>query len=203
MQKTRWTVWLWIMLSTGNGLAIADAQQDYAVGLETYESGNAVEAARWFGMAAEQGLAEAQLQLGSLYYKGQGVAQDFGQALYWFIQAAEHGNAEAQTNLGYIYDKAMAGVAQDYKKAVAWYRKAAEQGYANAQFDLGMMYYEGLGVLQDYIEAHKWLNLAASNGHPDAAASREHTEKRMTNAQIAEAQQRASEWQAAFDRAHF
>ena len=45
---------------------------------------------------AEQGVAEAQYNLGMMYYTGSGVHQDYAEALRWFRQAAEQGHAEAQ-----------------------------------------------------------------------------------------------------------
>src|SRR5207302_23135 len=39
---------------------------------------------RWCGAAAEQGLAEAQLQLGDLYRAGHGVAADIALAHVWY-----------------------------------------------------------------------------------------------------------------------
>ena len=38
---------------------------------------------------ADQGLAKAQERLGALYYGGQGVAQDYTEAVKWFRLAAE------------------------------------------------------------------------------------------------------------------
>jgi TPR repeat protein len=118
-------------------------------------------------------------------------------------QRAEHGDAEAQVNLGVMYEKGN-GVPQDYSQAAAWYRKAAEQGDATAQGDLGTMYFYGKGVPQDYIESHKWLNLAASRmsgeKQKDYAAARDVVAEKMTPAQLAEAQKRASEWLAAFEK---
>ena len=85
---------------------------------------------------------------------------------------------------------------------MAWYSKAADQGEAIAQYNLGRSYYRGQGVLQDYVEAHKWVNLAASRVTGDEqkeyAGARDALAKQMTPAQLAEAQQRASEWLAAF-----
>ena len=78
-----------------------------------------------------------------------------------------------------------------------WYREAAEQGFLKAQFALGSMYDRGRGVPQDYIEAHKWFNLAAtqrSEVQEKARENRDLLEKRMTSAQIAEAQKLAREW---------
>ncbi len=83
-------------------------------------------------------------------------------------------------------------------EAVRWYRKAAKQGNSKAQSNLGLMYSNSEGVPQDYIEAHKWYNLAASRSqgevHENSVHNRDITEKRMTPAQVAEAQKLAREW---------
>jgi TPR repeat protein len=65
--------------------------------------------------------------------------------------------------------------------------------------NLGDMYRQGQGVPQDYVQAHKWYNLAATiytntEVHRDAAKARDSLAKRMTPAQIAEAQRLAREW---------
>jgi TPR repeat protein len=118
-------------------------------------------------------------------------------------QKAEQGDAEAQCTLGMRYVGGLV-VPKDYAQGVAWFRKAAEQGYAVAQFNLGMGYASGLGVPQDDVEAHKWLNLAtaASMGVSEKkyADARDSLAKMMTPEQIAEAQKRASEWTAAFEK---
>ena len=53
---------------------------------------------------AEQGLAEAQFNLGLCYYNGDGVLQDYNQAAYWFTKAAEQGDASSQYSLGLCYN---------------------------------------------------------------------------------------------------
>src|SRR5215475_1560259 len=65
---------------------------------------------------AAQGDASAQLQLGGMYYIGQGVPQDYTEALRWYRLAAAQGEASAQYNLGGMYE-AGAGVPQDYVQA--------------------------------------------------------------------------------------
>ena len=61
------------------------------------------------------------------------------------------------------------------------------------------MYGEGLGVPQDYAQAHMWFNLAASRHPPGegrdiAVKNRDDVAKKMTPAQISEAQKLAREW---------
>ena len=128
-----------------------------------------------------------------MYAKGQGVTQDYTEALRWYRKAAAQGYAAAQNNLGFMYDNGR-GVPQDYTEAVRWYSKAAAQGLAAAQSNLGFMYDNGQGVTQDYVQAHKWFNIAASRGNAKAAKGREIIAKRMTTAQIAEAQRLARAW---------
>ncbi len=109
------------------------------------------------------------------------------------IKKAEQGHADAQFFLGRMYYSGR-GVPQDYAEAMKRYRLAADQGDADAQFFLGGMYYSGRGVAQDYVQAHKWFNLAAASGHEIARKERDLLAKKMTPAQIAEAQKLAESW---------
>ncbi|MCH5292250.1 MAG: sel1 repeat family protein, partial [Treponema sp.] len=65
---------------------------------------------------AERGDAEAQNELGEMYYDGEGVEQDYDKAFDWFLKSAEQGNASAQMRLGFMY-WCGEGVAQNYEKA--------------------------------------------------------------------------------------
>ena len=143
-------------------------------------------------VAAEKGDAQAQFNLGVMYYQGKGVKQNFKEALKWFQKAAEQGLAEAQSNLGVMYAKGQ-GMARDYKEAVKWYRKAADQGLAAAQASLGMMYFQGRGVLEDFVQAYAWLNIAGANGLEIVEKGKTLLAKKMTPDQIAESQKLSSE----------
>ena len=83
---------------------------------------------------------------------------------------------------------------RDYATAARIIRPLAESGDATAQYNLGVFYDNGLGVPQDKIKAYMWLSLAATQGREGAAAIRDLMARRMTNAQIVEAQKRAREW---------
>ena len=74
-------------------------------------------------------MTAAQYNLGIMYCNGQGVLQDYKEAVKWYRLAAEQGYAAAQYNLGLMYRNGD-GVPQDYQEAVKWYRLAAEQGDA-------------------------------------------------------------------------
>jgi len=116
---------------------------------------------------AEQGLALAQGMLGLLYYSGQGVTQDYKEAVKWSTKSAEQGLALAQLSLGEMYLKGH-GVQQDYKEAIKWFKKSAEQGDAEAQNNLGMAFLVGKGTLQDYKVSVEWFKKSAEQGFSEA-----------------------------------
>ena len=117
--------------------------------------------------AAAQGDDDAQTSIGDLYYNGNGVEQDYEEAMKWYQKAAAQGNAIAQNRIGNLYYNGN-GVKQDYEEALKWYRKAAAQGNAAAQFNIGYLYHHGQGVTVDYQEAMKWYKKAAAQGDDDA-----------------------------------
>ena len=73
--------------------------------------------------------------MGVCYFNGQGVAEDYTEAVKWLRKAAEQGHAVGQYILGVCYFNGQ-GVAEDYTEAVKWLRKAAEQGHEEAQEQL-------------------------------------------------------------------
>ena len=52
----------------------------------------------WYRLAAEQGLAQAQNNLGIMYARGQGVSRDYVGAYMWFNLSAVQGNQQAAVN---------------------------------------------------------------------------------------------------------
>jgi len=60
---------------------------------------------KWYRLAAGQGHTDALLNLGMIYERGygQGIPQDYREAVKWYRLAAEMGSAGAQANLGMMY----------------------------------------------------------------------------------------------------
>ena len=121
-------------------------------------------------LAAEQGFARAQYNLGICYHDGKGVPRDEVEAVKWYRKAAEQGFAAAQFNLGICHFNGE-GVAKDSVQAVSWYRKAAEQGVAEAQSSLGFCYIYGEGVAKDDVQAVSWYRKAADQGNAKAQSN--------------------------------
>lgn len=144
-----------------------DVTAQFSLGRRYYSAGDHKQALAWFGKAAEQGNAPAQINVGSMFANGMGVSRDYGQAVAWYTKAAEQGNPQGQTDVAYMLANGR-GVSLDYKKAADWYRKAAEQGYAPAQDYLGIMLANGWGVAKDPKQAVKWFHKAADQGYGPA-----------------------------------
>ena len=64
-------------------------------------------------LPADQGLAEAQYNLGVMYANSIGVPKDYNEAAKWYRKAADQGFSEAQHNLNWmiVHDQ---GVPQNY-----------------------------------------------------------------------------------------
>lgn len=179
---------------------------------------NYAEAAKWFRKLAEDEyqrldsdsdyhftthqhnmcVQSASYFLGFMYWHGQGVAQDYTQAVKWLSKAVETkftwygGIKEAQYLLGKAYYTGH-GVAQDYAEAVRWYKAATEDEYSDGEYHgalllytpgklkqkglaeaknaLGDAYRDGHGVEKSYKEAMKWYRAAADQGDADAMNS--------------------------------
>jgi TPR repeat protein len=68
-------------------------------GMAAYNRGDYVPAITVFRAMAKQGNAEAQILLGVMYRRGQGVTRSSVRAFVWFSRAAARGNAKAKTEL--------------------------------------------------------------------------------------------------------
>ena len=101
-------------------------------GVAAYNRKDYVTAAKLMRLSADQGYANAQNNLGVLYFKGQGVTQDYKEAVKWYRLSADQGNALAQFSLGVMYDNGQ-GVTQDYVRAHMWFNISASSGGENAQ----------------------------------------------------------------------
>src|SRR6516164_5783214 len=93
--------------------------------------------------------------LALMYHVGDGVGQDYAEAMKWYRKAADQGDAASEEAIGSLYEWGR-GVGQDYAEAMKWYRKAADQGNAASEEAIGSLYQWGQGVAKDYAEAVKW-----------------------------------------------
>ena len=134
---------------------------------------DATKAAQHLEFAAEQGMAEAQLEMGyivsRLAQQADPAAQQaiFVQAAKWFTAAAEQESGkeslEAWNALGDLYLKGN-GVDQSDPLATKHYRRAADQGDTVAQCNLATMIMLGRADTDDEHEAAKYFFYASEAG---------------------------------------
>jgi len=167
----------------GDAILRGDAEARYAVGMIFLQRAELAQEAElqqeawqdavyWLAKAAQQRHPAALYQLGMRYLHGQGVAQDFAQAVEKITAAAQLQQADAQFELGhFLFQGSLHGLhphPQDHAQAFEYFMKAAQQEHLGALNRLVQMYYEGLGVAPDVDEAFYYAQKAALAGYPSA-----------------------------------
>ncbi len=158
-----------IMLALSAAFTISLAQAGPVPSASTATGGGEMPSAvRQFLSPAETGDPLAQLKLASMYFHGDGVRQDYTQALEWATKSVAQGNVEAMYLTGNIllYGPIDSEVAA--RDAAFWYAAAAGRGHVEAQYALGLLYFTGKGVQQDEEKAQRWFERAAGNGYSQA-----------------------------------
>jgi len=130
-----------------------------------YELGRNVKPSRaetihWLKLAADQGYAPAEYELGRIYLYGRGIPADYQQALLWEKKAALQGERNAQRDLAFMYERGL-GISANPREAALWNRKAAEQGEPQAQLHLAEALENGSGTPVNLAEAKAWYLKAA------------------------------------------
>lgn len=149
--------WYTKAIETSNPEEVSMAKNNLAALKETLSGqGSDNESVRMYRQGAELGQDVSQCNLGNCYFRGEGVAQDYGQAIYWYTKAAEQGYAPAQTHLGVMYRDGI-GTTPNTTLAKQWLTKAAEQNDTTAMCALAF-FYDQQG---DNASAFGWVKKAA------------------------------------------
>jgi TPR repeat protein len=117
----------------------------------------------WLRKSADQGLPQAQYNLGLLYENGAGLPRSQTDATAWFGRAAKQDHTDAQVSLATQYMLGR-GAPRDMKQAAIWYERAAGGGDVAAQYIIGSFYEHGDGVKIDLYKARRWYSMAAAQG---------------------------------------
>ena len=90
-------------------------------------------------MAAEQGVAEAQYNLGICLFYGNGCEKNPEEAVKWFRMAAEQEHADAQFSLGTCLDKGI-GCEKNPEEAENWFRMAEQGKKRTSQQEMKLLF---------------------------------------------------------------
>ena len=102
--------------------------------------------------------------LGTLYYKGRGVSQDYKQSLKYFKIAAALGNPLGFYSVGVQYYVGH-GVEENVDEAIKWFKDSHKAGYLSATEKLADIYARDKN---DQNKANEYYRLAAINGSKNA-----------------------------------
>lgn len=146
------------------------------------------EAVLWYLTISDTNSSAAN-NLGSMYYNGRGVAQDYSEALRYFEKAADLGNVTSMINVGNMYAWGLGDERSD-EIAIEYYVKAIRAGWVKDDFlsllkkgnidderiaaldpavisyitELGLDYYFGRNNLpEDYGKSFRILEFAANH----------------------------------------
>jgi len=117
---------MWTLIQPAQG-----AQSPFDEGMQAYRAGDFAGALEIWRPLAEEGMTEAQYNLGLLYYGGKGVEPDATEAHSWYLRAATGGFARAQYKVAEMYE-AGDGVRRALPRAHFWFSMAKRQKYEDA-----------------------------------------------------------------------
>lgn len=98
----------------------------------TYGAEQPDKALPYYRLAAAQGLAVAQCNLGYMHLTGQATPRDLPQAVHWLGLCAQQGHFMGQFALGQLYLNGM-GLPKDARRAEQWWLLSAAQGHLDSQ----------------------------------------------------------------------
>jgi TPR repeat protein len=133
----------------GDGIK-AFQKQEYALALHEFK------------ILADDGDADAQFFIGSLYQQGEGVIKNLPMAVPWLEKAAKQRHHGALNALGVIY--ASEKEFRDYARAEKCFEAAASTGFAEVQYNLGLLLANGLGSKHSLEEAAQLFQKSAEQG---------------------------------------
>ena len=132
---------------------------------EAYTQGRHADAAALFRALAESNDTQAKLRLAQLYERGEGVLQNFVEAVRWYKGAAEQGSVPAMGRLGEIY---LTGLTAPSTATPAALERIGGQGGEGSL--LKRLYPEGLAIAQNLEQAAHWNERAAEAGDAGSQA---------------------------------
>ena len=113
--------------------------------------------------AAAQEIPGSQTRIGTAYFYGDHVPQNYDIARQWFERGAINGHAAAQTNLAVMHADGIGGP-RNPERAVYWLNQALPRGEANTLNTLANAYARAEGAPRDYTKALGLYRQAAALG---------------------------------------
>lgn len=147
-------------------IATGDSRTPYLA-----EAEDSTAAISWLTKAAQQGLVDAQFELGDLYLGlWTNIDMPDGHPFikmyhYWNLKAAEQGHIQAMEREGKYY-KDCFYTSMDIVEMMKWNERASNKGSAVAAYSQGLIYEY---YYMDRKKAKEWYQKSSRRGHKEAA----------------------------------
>jgi hypothetical protein len=152
------------VLASSRPLTPAEPNPSHALQAKSVSDAAALEQLR---KLADRGDPSSEYALGARYAFGDGVGQNYSEAVRWFFRAAEQGHVISQATLGAYY-MAGRGVSVDLSKAYFWAYLARSGGDAGSKLRVEMLSSQiprsEILVLEQ--RANEWFRQHQSAGKP-------------------------------------
>jgi TonB family protein len=126
---------------------------------DAYRRGDYAKAFNLAKREASTGVIDAQIMLGQMYLRGEGVSPNPQEAIAWLTRAADAGSPLAAYDLGVFAVNGVGG-SPDQRAAARWFHRSAHQGYPDAAYNLAVLYHNGEGVDRDDALSLAWIRAA-------------------------------------------
>jgi uncharacterized protein len=118
------------------------------------------QARHYLELAAQQGDAYAQKNLGMMYEYGEGTGTNKPEAVHWYKQSADLNNTVGMERLARMYE-AGEGITKDRAKAFYWYEKSATAGDSQTKVAMANRYFADANRgPSKYFQGGYWLMLS-------------------------------------------
>ena len=118
-------------------------------------------AEKYFKIAADAGVAEAQYKLGWIYQNGLNGKKDIENSIKYNEMAAKQGHIGGAGSLASLYQEP--GYI-NYQKAYKYAKQSADAGYAKGAFMLANFLFLGKGCQSNENEAYRYYKMALEHG---------------------------------------
>ncbi len=144
-----------MVVSVGAAAALHESPGD------AFRRGDFTRAVELLKPQVRSGDVNAQIMLGQMYLKGQGVRVDVARAMELIQKAADVGSPVAAYDMA-LFRVSGIGGPSDLAAAATWFRRSAHLGYKDAAYNLAVQYYKGMGVAQSDALSLRWIDAGVS-----------------------------------------
>ena len=170
-----------------------DMKKEFENSILLYRKNDYEQALNKFEKLSDLGESKSQYNLAVMYYKGQGIPQNFNKAYYWSVMSMLNGQKKAEilmkNNEKKLSDKNKIEIESEVKDNL---EKAIDEGKVYAVIPLAK-WYLAFPKKPDYNNSYLWLSVASALNIANSNKARNSIIKKIKNKDLDEIQNEANE----------